>query len=214
MVRLLVVCALLAFLCIIRCHQHIEINPDDFIPQRRKVPGMEHPDSVLDVLEKLLHNFPVLKSKFIMKFQKYINPSSPDGASNPSTYFKLGIGNVPEPDEILKRFQSIIDASSMLKEESRSLIWHLETYADQMFLNEKALIQKANGYLTDMEELIEQHKAETDSLASANIVVKFKSKEKEALKCIKAIKHIRNWEMQINLRLSRSSLPKKMMHIG
>lgn len=181
-------------------------KPREYLPWSTK--------TLLDVFEKLMHKFPTFKSKFIMKFQKYIDPNSPDRNSNPSVYFKFGLGNVPEPDEILKRFQAIIDASNMLRDEARSLIWHLEMYADEMFLNEKALIQKVNGYLADLEELIEQHKQETDPLANANIVVKFRSKETEAIKCIEAIKAIRKWEIQINKRLSKSPLPKKIFHIG
>lgn len=189
----------------------LDVNPEDYIPRKKSAPAMENEDSFLDVFDKLMHKFPSFKSKFVMRFQKYANPNSPDRTSNPLVYFKTGIGNVPEPDDILGRFQAIIDASNMLKEESRSLIWKLRMYAEHMVISEKVLIQKSNGYISDLEELLEQHKMEADPLAKANIVVKFRYKEKEAIKCIEAINSIRKWESEINKRISQTSIHKSIM---
>ncbi|KAI5191233.1 hypothetical protein NEMIN01_1441 [Nematocida minor] len=190
----------------------ININPDDFIAKKQTAPAMENEDSFLDVFERIMHRFPSFKSRFVMRFQKYMDAGNPDNTSNPSVYFKLGPGNVPEPNDILKRFQALANASSMLKEEFRSLIWQLEMYADKMFLSEKALIQKANGYISDLEDLFNQNKVETDPLVSANIVVRFRQKEQEAMKFIEAIRSVRKWETEINSKLSHWTSHKNILH--
>lgn len=210
MVQIFKLCILAALFSAINCDL-LDVNPDDYIAKKKSPPAMENEDSFLDVFDKLMHKFPSFKSKFVMRFQKYINPNSPDRTSNPLVYFKSGIGNVPEPDEILERFQAIIDASNMLKEESRSLIWRLRMYAEHMLISEKVLIQKSNGYISDLEELLEQHRIETDPLAKANIVVKFRYKEKEAIKCIEAINSIRKWESEINRRISQTAIHKSIL---
>ncbi|KAI5161496.1 hypothetical protein NEAUS03_1623 [Nematocida ausubeli] len=188
----------------------VEINPDDIMPLRHSKPPMKNMDSFLQVFEKLMQTFPSFKSKVYMRLHKYIDPNGSEMSSNPSTYFKTGMNSVPEPDEIVQRFQSIANAANMLKQERRSLIGKVERYVDQMYLDEKELLRMAEGYVSDMRDLVKQHAAETDPLVESSIVVKFKAKEKIIVKSIAAINRIRRWEVQIEKSLNSPLLKENL----
>ncbi|OAG30310.1 hypothetical protein NEIG_00473 [Nematocida sp. ERTm5] len=189
------------------------LNPDDILPNHTHKPPIENVDSFLQVFEKLMHNFPSFKSKVFLRLHKFIDPDSPDATSNPATYFRLNANNIPEPDEVVKKFQSIQDATNMIKQDTRTLIAQIQRSVDQMFLNEKEILRTIDGLMSDANEIIDQYQSESDPLIQASLVVKFKAKEKQLIKSIKAIGRIRNWERKINKRLAASRLSRKILRI-
>lgn len=174
-----------------------EEGPGELDPREQKDAGIERPDSFLAVLRKMIHKYPVMKSRMYMMLKKDFSATSEAFGGNPSLLLAPHGGRL-EPRDIYLKFKSIIEADQLLKEDMQRLLRETRSTIELERIKKKNRLAVIKDLERDLVALKERKRRATDEIASTEIDNLFAVKYRQILKHFRAYKSAENWEKELN----------------
>jgi len=168
-----------------------------FDQHRQKEPEMERPDSFLSVLRKMIHKYPMIKSRMYMMFKQDFDTTGEFG-SNPSTGFGDFAASSLDPRQVYLKFKAIIDADQMLKEDMQKLLRRTQNIIDMQKMKKKNWLANIKDLERDLSALKERKSRATDEITATEIENQFAVKYKMILKYFDAYRSAEKWEKELN----------------
>lgn len=160
---------------------------------------MERPESFLAVIEKMVHKYPVFKSKMYMMMKKNLDSDSSPSFSNPETSFSAF---PPDPHEIYSKFKAIIDADQMLKEDMQGVLRNVQNVTEMLKIKKKNWLNSIKDLERDLLALRKQKSRAKDEISSTEIDTRFAQKYRKILKYLHAYEQGEKWEKELSSLLS------------